>query len=700
MSVDNLETRVNQLAEALPAFARELQLAFRYIQEDPQSSVTKSRQVLAKLLFRLYSAEMGREPREPLAGAMLGDGQFTGRIEPRILYRMNAIREIGDLGSHGAAVEPSDAARVLEDLCEVLDWYLWRTPGPPRPAPPRRAPCPSPGPGPDAVAPEDADRTEEAPMLAVPMDQVQFSVTAPASLTPGSSCVLDVWAHLEDQRREVLARAREALGGQEVRIRSKGVVLVAEGTLLTVHLSLPGFTVGEPEDFILWEGTIGNASFPVRVPPDREPGHYPGTVHVFAGALQIARVHFTVAVGPREAPADVLVAEVYRVRTAFASYASPDRDAVLARVQGIQKALPGLDVFLDVAALRSGQRWRDRLYAEVTGRDVFFLFWSAHARQSRWVDWEWRTALAARGIDYIDPVPLASPEEAPPPKELAEHLHFNDWVLAFRRGQRATEALPPKRRRRDTNTFRARRGVWRALTGFVRRIFGSVFGALVHGLWAGVLGSLLGLVFACLCFWVTIASFLYFDKPVSAEDAAPRLLPLPVAARQIDPPPGSKADKDYPLKCLAAVWQAVTDGAVGRALLGWFALGCLFGVPVSVCCQFARLLLSPAWGRFPEAASVLLLFGTTAALYLRPAADEQVRLGFYGALLGLNLLWMSLTGFRLRALAYALAAVLAGELRGVAFPLAVIPATALWLGFLFVFFHASFAAFALEYAEK
>ena len=57
---------------------------------------------------------------------MLTDNLFTRRIDRRILSRMNAIRDMGNLGPHGESVEPSDAARVLDDLCEVLDWYLRR----------------------------------------------------------------------------------------------------------------------------------------------------------------------------------------------------------------------------------------------------------------------------------------------------------------------------------------------------------------------------------------------------------------------------------------------------------------------------------------------------------------------------------------------------------------------------------------------
>jgi hypothetical protein len=117
---------VRQLDKALPAFSEELRLAYRYIQPDAASSLTKSRIILEKLLVQVYVKEMGKEPRKPLLAEMLADNQFTSKIERRILSRMNGIRDLGNLGPHGENVEPSDAARVLDDLCEVLDWYLPR----------------------------------------------------------------------------------------------------------------------------------------------------------------------------------------------------------------------------------------------------------------------------------------------------------------------------------------------------------------------------------------------------------------------------------------------------------------------------------------------------------------------------------------------------------------------------------------------
>lgn len=50
--------------------------------------------------------------------------------------------------------------------------------------------------------------------------------------------------------------------------------------------------------------------------------------------------------------------------------------------------------------------------------------------QSEWVAQEWRYALATKGMEFVDPVPLETPDVAPPPPELAAK-HFYDPLLAF-----------------------------------------------------------------------------------------------------------------------------------------------------------------------------------------------------------------------------------------------------------------------------
>jgi hypothetical protein len=264
------------------------------------------------------------------------------------------------------------------------------------------------------------------------IDRVHFSVTSPAVLVRGSTCVVDVWAHLGQQREDVIQRAREEAAGSAVRIKSKGPVKVARGRVLTVRLRLEDFTVEPLVDTILWEGEVGNATFSVSVPESAAVGSHSGVATVHLDGIQVARVTFAVLVDQQSISCKFLSAEQRRHRTAFASYAHEDRDAMLARIQGIQKGAPDLDIFLDVASLRSGEHWQERLNSEIVRRDVFYLFWSAAASRSEWVNWEWRCALRERGIDFIDPCPLEPPDQIPPPRELADRLHFNDWTLAYR----------------------------------------------------------------------------------------------------------------------------------------------------------------------------------------------------------------------------------------------------------------------------
>jgi hypothetical protein len=250
---------------------------------------------------------------------------------------------------------------------------------------------------------------------------------------PGASFVLDVWAHLDAQRGEVVRRAIAAATEGRITVRSKGPIHVEQGTLLTLTLSLDELTVADPVDTIAWTGEIGSATFAVSVGQGVSEGQKLGLVRVSAGGLEIAKLNFVVEVGKGGEPIQGLPVRQLRHRKAFASYASADRDKVMARIQGMQKVEPTLEVFLDVVSLRSGQMWERELFTVIPAHDVFYLFWSEQARASEWVEKEWRCALRTRGLEFIDPVPLVSPREVPPPPELASR-HFGDWHLAFLSG--------------------------------------------------------------------------------------------------------------------------------------------------------------------------------------------------------------------------------------------------------------------------
>ncbi|WP_058555275.1 DUF4145 domain-containing protein [Thiohalocapsa sp. ML1] len=122
--VDLLATRIAALETRLDDLSSYLSRALEYISTDAQSSLTKSRIVLEKILLSIYSIEMQKEPSRPMIGDMLSERAFASHIPRRILSRMNAIRDMSNLGPHGGDVDASDAVRVMRDLIDVIDWYV------------------------------------------------------------------------------------------------------------------------------------------------------------------------------------------------------------------------------------------------------------------------------------------------------------------------------------------------------------------------------------------------------------------------------------------------------------------------------------------------------------------------------------------------------------------------------------------------
>lgn len=113
------------------------------------------------------------------------------------------------------------------------------------------------------------------------------------------------------------------------------------------------------------------------------------------------------------------------------SYASEDRDKVLARVQMLGQM--GIRYFQDILSLDPGQRWEKELYRNIDQCDLFLLFWSSAAKRSPWVMREVDYAIDRKqGIDEappeIKPVIIEGPPLVEPPERL-QHLHFNDKLI-------------------------------------------------------------------------------------------------------------------------------------------------------------------------------------------------------------------------------------------------------------------------------
>ena len=279
-----------------------------------------------------------------------------------------------------------------------------------------------------AVPSERAEAATEEP------DPVQRTVFAPPTAVPGDSVLVQAFVHRPDEAADAKAIATELDTAARRRAYRSLTAPVTEGSRLDFELRMPGLTIDEPVTSLLWRGRTEAVQFAVDVPQDALARSVTGTLEVSLDGAPVGHVKFTLRVeeGVQQAALEPQGEHARTYSYAFISYSSHDRDEVLSRVQML--SLSGIDYFQDVMTLEPGDRWLRKLEAGIDQCDLFLLFWSKHAKESRWVKQEVEYALARQGADV-----LAAPEIRPvilervePWKELS-HLHFDDRVLYFMR---------------------------------------------------------------------------------------------------------------------------------------------------------------------------------------------------------------------------------------------------------------------------
>jgi tetratricopeptide (TPR) repeat protein len=256
-------------------------------------------------------------------------------------------------------------------------------------------------------------------------DAVDCTVFAPASVPPQVEFLIQAFVHQPEREAEAAAQAKEADRGAARRGRTALATEIARGSQLTFELTCPKAEIDDPVQTLVWRGRTESVSFGVTAPAA---GVLVAKLKVIQDSVPIGQIRFTIVADADldESPAAAPIGAAKRYRSAFASYASQDRDEVLRRVQMLGAV--GIRCFQDVLDLEPGDRWAQKLYEHIDKADVLFLFWSRHARQSPWVEKEWKYGLEKRGDDFIQPVIVEGPPIVPPPPDL-EHLHFNDKLV-------------------------------------------------------------------------------------------------------------------------------------------------------------------------------------------------------------------------------------------------------------------------------
>ena len=263
---------------------------------------------------------------------------------------------------------------------------------------------------------------KESPKLE--LRKVQFSAIAPTSIKRETYTSIDIIMY-ENQFRYVVDKEIEKI---EVSVQEtkSGVIGASRGAVVKICLSSPDIDITENEETQVWQSDYLNFRFVIVVPEQYKKHQILFHATVYINEVIATNLKFIINCAfDKKQEAKVLRNDIF---SAFISYASEDRKRVATIIQGLKVARPDLDIFFDVESLRSGENWKETLGREIEKRDILFLCWSHFAKQSEWVEREWRYAFENKGIDSIEPIPIEMPDICPPPKELNKK-HFNDKLL-------------------------------------------------------------------------------------------------------------------------------------------------------------------------------------------------------------------------------------------------------------------------------
>lgn len=249
--------------------------------------------------------------------------------------------------------------------------------------------------------------------------EVDFSVYYPETLKPNTNSKILAYVHLpsvfdqiKDDSKEILGDEAEDFGvgaGDETASLTKG-------TKILVKPHLPGYIFEPSEAIITWRKDWHRVVFDMEPDPDQPTtsSYTKGWVNFYVAGIEIANVRLRVEVSESFQDAKERKRATRSAhQIIFISY-SHKNDIVVRQAEIFEKAR-GSKVLRDAVELRSGEDWNQKIHEWIDTSDIFQLFWSQEAKDSKYVEEEWLHALEIQREGFIRPVywekPLVDPPE-------------------------------------------------------------------------------------------------------------------------------------------------------------------------------------------------------------------------------------------------------------------------------------------------
>lgn len=282
---------------------------------------------------------------------------------------------------------------------------------------------------------------KRVPIPAPVSQDVHFNIYAPAETSAGEDILIQLWMYLMEYENAVKEKAMQFDEDAEQRAQQQLFGQIEVGEKLIFIFEPKNMPDQKQTVTDVWRGKFQSINFDLSIPENFSKINLICSVLIYRESKEwqsstpVGKCIFKIGIEKKDniKTNTQNSHKVKKFKNAFISYSSSDRAEVLKRVQMLPHF--NVDFFQDVISLTPGERWEKELYKNIDNCDVFFLFWSQAAKDSKWVakEIEYAINLAKNNEDeipVIHPIPLEGPPVISPPSELG-HLHFNDGILYF-----------------------------------------------------------------------------------------------------------------------------------------------------------------------------------------------------------------------------------------------------------------------------
>jgi uncharacterized protein YeeX (DUF496 family) len=202
---------------------------------------------------------------------------------------------------------------------------------------------------------------------------------------------------------------------------AKSFSRIQRGTELTIVPSCKGVTFNPEQITFKWIEDFHRTDFRFKADKSLSGDAAKGSIDIYVGPLIIGSLKFAMLFNnaqSRSVTDHEERAKMYGADDVFISYSRKDTE--VARVFKTILSAMGMDVFLDVDNLKSGQLWQAELAYRIKRARIFQIFWSENYSQSNNCKMEWKYALKQNKDEgYIRPVYWEKPLYPKPPDELS-----------------------------------------------------------------------------------------------------------------------------------------------------------------------------------------------------------------------------------------------------------------------------------------